>query len=344
VADLLLSSVSKRFGATPAVQGLHLEVRSGDFLVLLGPSGAGKTTTLRLVAGLETPDQGRVHIGGRDVTAIAPALRDVTFVFQQYSLYPHLSVFDNLAFPLRSPLRRLPPDEIRRKVEDVARLLRIDDKLDNPATRLSGGQMQRVAIGRALVRNPAVALMDEPLSSLDAKLRDDLRLELKRIQQNLGATVLYVTHDQTEAMTLATRIGVLENGRLVQIGTPRQIYEDPASLYVASRLGTPRINVVPLAALGEFAAPPGAVTAGLRAEHLEVLDASSPAAREGRPARLSRLESLSDQRLALFVLDGTEHELVAALPPDAAVTPGDEVRLRLRHVLWFDAQGQRVRA
>jgi len=130
----------------------------------------------------------------------------------------------------------------------------------------------------------------------------------------------------------------------VQIGTPRQIYEDPASLYVASRLGSPRINVVPLAALGEFAAPPGAVTAGLRAEHLEVLDASSPAAREGRPARLSRLESLSDQRLALFVLDGTEHELVAALPPDAAVTPGDEVRLRLRHVLWFDAQGQRVRA
>jgi multiple sugar transport system ATP-binding protein len=344
MADLRLASVSKRFGAVAAVQGLDLEIGSGDFIVLLGPSGAGKTTTLRLVAGLERPDQGRVHIGGRDVTHEAPALRDVTFVFQQYSLYPHLSVFDNLAFPLRSPLRRLPPDAIRRKVEEVARLLRIEDKLLSPATRLSGGQMQRVAIGRALVRNPAVALMDEPLSSLDAKLRGDLRLELKRIQQELGATVLYVTHDQTEAMTLATRIGVLENGRLVQIGTPRQIYEDPASLYVASRLGSPRINLVPTGALGETAAPPLAVTAGLRAEHLDVMTGDRAASQGGRSARLLRLESLSDQRLALFTLDGTEHEVVAALPPDVVVTPGEGVRLRFRHPLWFDAQGQRVRA
>jgi len=344
MADLRLASVSKRFGDVTAVQGLDLEMASGDFIVLLGPSGAGKTTTLRLVAGLERPDQGRVHIGGRDVTHEAPALRDVTFVFQQYSLYPHLNVFDNLAFPLRSPLRRLPPDGIRRKVEEVARLLRIEDKLLSPATRLSGGQMQRVAIGRALVRNPAVALMDEPLSSLDAKLRGDLRLELKRIQQDLGATVLYVTHDQTEAMTLATRIGVLENGRLVQIGTPRQIYEDPATLYVASRLGSPRINLVPISALGEAAAPPLAVTAGVRAEHLDVMDGACADRQEGRLARLLRLESLSDQRLALFVLDGTEHEIVAALPPELVVTPGDDVRLRFRHLLWFDAQGQRVGA
>ncbi len=342
MADLQLASVSKRFGAATAVQGLDLDVRSGEFIVLLGPSGAGKTTTLRLVAGLERPDLGRVSIGGRDVTSVAPALRDVTFVFQQYSLYPHMSVFDNLAFPLRSPLRRLPQEEIRRKVEDVARLLRIEDKLHNPATRLSGGQMQRVAIGRALVRNPAVALMDEPLSSLDAKLRDDLRLELRRIQQSLGATVLYVTHDQTEAMTLATRIGVLQDGRLVQIGTPRLIYEDPASLYVASRLGSPRINLVPRAALGETAAPPRAVTAGMRSEHVEVLDGSAAIAREGSPARLIRLESLSDQRLAVFTLDGTEHEIVAALPPEIALTPGAGVRLRFRRPLWFDAQGQRV--
>ena len=344
MADLRLACVSKRFGAVAAVQGLDLEIGSGDFFVLLGPSGAGKTTTLRLVAGLERPDLGQVHIGGRDVTGEAPAMRDVTFVFQQYSLYPHLSVFDNLAFPLRSPLRRLSPEGIRRKVEEVARLLRIEDKLLSPATRLSGGQMQRVAIGRALVRNPAVALMDEPLSSLDAKLRGDLRLELKRIQQDLGATVLYVTHDQTEAMTLATRIGVLENGRLVQIGTPRQIYEDPASAYVASRLGSPRINLVPIRALGETVAPPLAVTAGVRAEHLDVMDGACAARQEGRPARLLRLESLSDQRLALFALDGTQHEVVAALPPETVVTPGDGVRLRFRHLLWFDAQGQRVRA
>ena len=253
MAELRLEQVGKRFGAVQAVHDLSLDVASGEFIVLLGPSGAGKTTTLRLVAGLEKPDQGRVHIGGRDVTAEAPALRDVTFVFQQYSLYPHLSVFDNLAFPLRSPMRPMSEAKVRDKVDEVAQLLRIDDKLASPATKLSGGQMQRVAIGRALVREPAVTLMDEPLSSLDAKLRNDLRLELKRIQQDLGATMLYVTHDQTEAMTLATRIGVLDHGRLVQVGSPRDIYENPQSATVAARLGSPRINLLPRAALRRVA-------------------------------------------------------------------------------------------
>jgi multiple sugar transport system ATP-binding protein len=344
MAELRLSSVSKRFGQVQAVRALDLNVPSGEFIVVLGPSGAGKTTTLRLVAGLERPDQGRVHIGGRDVTALEPALRDVTFVFQQYSLYPHLSVFENLAFPLRSPLRRTPPAEIRTKVEEVARLLRIEDKLQNPATRLSGGQMQRVAIGRALVRNPAVTLMDEPLSSLDAKLRDDLRLELKRIQQDLGATMLYVTHDQTEAMTLATRVGVLEKGQLVQFGTPRQIYEDPVSSYVASRLGSPRINLVPRSALGATAAPPQAVTAGVRAEHLDLSGDRGATDRPTTSARVMRLETLSDQRLALVALDGSDQEMVAALPQDAVVAPGDAVKLRWQHTLWFDAQGQRISA
>ena len=218
MADLTLARLNKRFGTIAAVQDLNLEVAAGEFIVLLGPSGAGKTTTLRLVAGLETPDSGQVMIGGRDVTTAAPALRDVTFVFQQYSLYPHLNVFDNMAFPLRSPLRDISEADIRTKVNEIARMLRIEDKLQNPATKLSGGQMQRVAIGRALVRSPAVYLMDEPLSSLDAKLRNDLRLELKRIQQDLGATMLYVTHDQIEALTMANRIGVLDHGHLVQIG------------------------------------------------------------------------------------------------------------------------------
>jgi multiple sugar transport system ATP-binding protein len=341
MADLRLTGLGKRFGAVQAVDGLTLDVPSGEFIVLLGPSGAGKTTTLRLVAGLETPDAGTVHIGGQDMTAVAPALRDVTFVFQQYSLYPHLSVFDNLAFPLRSPLRPQPPDVIRARVEEVARLLRIDDKLQNPATRLSGGQMQRVAIGRALVRNPAVTLMDEPLSSLDAKLRNDLRLELKRIQQDLGATVLYVTHDQTEAMTLASRVGVLDQGRLVQVGTPRQIYEEPVSAYVASRLGTPRINLLPRGLLGEVPAPPAAATAGLRAEHL--LLHAAPAG-DGVAARVQRLEHLSDQRLAHLVLDGSDQAVVAALPPASTVAAGDAVRLHWRRVLWFDDQGRRVPA
>jgi len=344
MAELRLTSISKRFGTIHALRGLDLDICSGEFIVLLGPSGAGKTTTLRLVAGLESPDRGSVHIGGRDVTGVAPALRDVTFVFQQYSLYPHLSVFDNLAFPLRSPLRRLPESDIRRKVLEVAQLLRIEDKLDNPATRLSGGQMQRVAIGRALVRNPAVTLMDEPLSSLDAKLRNDLRLELKRIQQDLGATMLYVTHDQTEAMTMATRVGVLDQGRLVQMGTPREIYENPASSYVASRLGAPRINLVPRSIWSKAPAPAHAATAGLRAEHLSLVRGPVDAGGDAVPARVLRLENLSDQRLAHIQLVGSEQAIVAALADDAMFAPGEVVHLRCRQSLWFDADGQRIPA
>src|ERR1700740_3138197 len=210
MANVSLRHVSKRFGAVEAVRDLSLTVSDGEFVVLLGPSGAGKTTTLRLITGLEQPDAGMVFIDGRDVTRDPPGARDIAFVFQQYSLYPHLTVYDNLAFPLRSPARRVPEPLIRKRVEQTAELLHITSKLANRATRLSGGEMQRVAIGRALVRGPSIYLMDEPLSSLDAKLRSDMRLEPKRIQADLGATMLYVTHDQTEAMTMATRIGILD--------------------------------------------------------------------------------------------------------------------------------------
>ena len=343
MAELRIENVGKRFGTIEAVAGLTLDVASGEFIVLLGPSGAGKTTTLRLVAGLETPDQGRVYIGGRDVTRDSPALRDVTFVFQQYSLYPHLSVFDNLAFPLRSPMRPMAEPQVRAKVMEVAKLLRIDDKLANSATKLSGGQMQRVAIGRALVRDPAVTLMDEPLSSLDAKLRNDLRLELRRIQQDLGATMLYVTHDQTEALTLATRIGVLDHGRLVQVGSPRDIYENPQSGTVAARLGSPRINLMPRAALGEWPAPAGAVTAGVRAEHLHVhADAASPT--RGVRAQVRRIEILSDQRLVHLCLADGAHELVSAAPSAGELAPGSSVGVEPQRVLWFDALGNRIAA
>jgi len=342
MADLRLAGVAKRFGTVSAVQDLDLDIASGEFIVLLGPSGAGKTTTLRLVAGLEQPDAGSVHIAGRDVTRLAPALRDVAFVFQQYSLYPHLSVFDNLAFPLRSPLHPTSETDIKRKVNQIAHMLRIDDKLQNPATQLSGGQMQRVAIGRALVRDPSLYLMDEPLSSLDAKLRNDLRLELKRIQQDLGATMLYVTHDQIEALTMATRIGVLERGRLVQVGTPQQIYEDPVSSYVAARLGSPRINLVPRSVLAGLALPDRVATVGARAEHLRLhRDGHEPAHRR---ARVTRIERLSDQHLVHVGLDGTDQELITAAPAGQSFEAGDAVGVELLRPLWFDAEGLRVRA
>jgi len=270
MAEIVLDNVTKSFGPTEAVSQMSITIADGEFVVLLGPTGAGKTTTLRLAAGLDRPEKGRVLIGGCDVTGDPPAARNVSFVFQQYSLYPHLSVFDNLAFPLRSPARRMPEPEIATTVRDVARMLRIEDKLANKATQLSGGQMQRVAIGRALVREPAIYLMDEPLSSLDAKLRADLRVELKRIQEQRGATILYVTHDQTEAMTLASRIGVIDQGRLVQIGTPREIYENPVNSYVATRLGSPAINLMPVSSVPGLPTPRGAWSIGARTEHVRI--------------------------------------------------------------------------
>ncbi len=337
MAEITLAQVSKRFGPVTAVADLSLAIADGEFIVLLGPTGAGKTTALRLVAGLETPDEGRVFIGGVDVTGLPPAARDVTFVFQQYSLYPHLSVFDNLAFPLRSPTRRTPEDEVRRAVREVARLLRIEDKLDSRATQLSGGQMQRVAIGRALVRRPAVYLMDEPLSSLDAKLRSELRIELKRIQQDLGATMLYVTHDQTEAMTLASRIGVINQGRLVQIGTPRSIYEDPADIYVATRLGSPGINLLPRALFPTLEAPSATATIGVRTEHLAIAKANNGAV----TGKVNWIERLGDQNH--LHIDVNRQQIVSLVDPDEGLDVGDEVAVTLRKPLFFAADGQRVR-
>jgi multiple sugar transport system ATP-binding protein len=337
MADVILAHVTKRFGARTAVSELSFAVADGEFMGLLGPTGAGKTTTLRLVAGLERPDVGRIAIGGRDVTAAPPAERDVTFVFQQFSLYPHLSVYDNLAFPLRSPLRRAPEAEIRRKIGEVAELLRISTKLDNRATQLSGGEMQRVAIGRALVREPAIALMDEPLSSLDAKLRTDLRIELKRIQQDLGTTMLYVTHDQIEAMTMATRIGVIERGRLVQLASPREIYENPVNAYVAARLGQPGINLVPRSLFPHASAPAAAATIGARTEHLRIVRSAGIA-----HGRVTWIEHLGD-RNHLHLRIG-ERDVVTLADPEAGLAVGDDVAVDLVRPLFFDKDGNRVAA
>lgn len=337
MAEVNLSHLSKAFGATRAVEDISLTIGDGEFIVLLGPTGAGKTTLLRLVAGLEQPDNGSVTINGADATALAPAERDVAFVFQQYSLYPHLTVYENLAFPLRSPIRGLSEAEIDQKVREIARLVRIDDKLQNQSTRLSGGQMQRVAIARALVRSPSIYLMDEPLSSLDAKLRGDLRIELKRIQRDLGATVLYVTHDQIEAMTLATRIGVMDKGHLLQVGTPREIYTDPINVYVASRLGMPAINFVPVSHFPSVAAPAQASIMGLRTEHLSI-DKSTGTEGNGL---VTWVEHLGDQNHLHIDLKG--QDVIVLSPPDSGFEKGDQVHLTPRSPLFFDKDGQRVR-
>ncbi|WP_295313428.1 ABC transporter ATP-binding protein [Roseobacter sp.] len=330
MAEVILKGVSKSFGDTVGVEDIDMTIPDGAFVVLLGPTGAGKTTTLRLISGLETLDAGEISIGGRVLREETPAQRDVAMVFQQYSLYPHLTVRENLEFPLKSPILKTPGDEITRKVNEVANVLQIAHKLDNKATALSGGEMQRVSIGRALVREPQVYLMDEPLSSLDAKLRTDLRIELKRIQASLGATILYVTHDQIEAMTMATHVGVLNEGRLVQFGTPRDIYENPNSVYVASRLGLPRINILPGDLFG--AAPRGAHRIGLRPEHVEQ--------GTGREATVGRVERLGDHTRLHLNLDG--HDITTLADPHARYTPGNQVRIAPRDPLCFDAEGNRI--
>ena len=336
MADAALIGASKSFGETAAAEALDLSVADGEFLVLLGPTGAGKTTALRLFAGLEAPDAGRVEIAGRDVTGLAPADRDVAFVFQQYSLYPHLTVYDNLAFPLRAPGRRQPEDRVRRRVHEIAEMLRIAHKLGNRATQLSGGEMQRVSIGRALVRTPKLFLMDEPLSSLDAKLREDLRVELKRIQRDLGATIVYVTHDQLEAMTLADRIGILDRGRLVQVGAAREVYEAPASIYAAQRLGSPQINLVAAGRLGLDAAPSGAVRAGVRPEDIRL----DPAG--GIEAQVLAVEHLGVETVAVLEAEG--QRLSALLDAHSPVPEGSGIRIAVRPgaPVWFDADGRRV--
>jgi multiple sugar transport system ATP-binding protein len=337
MAEIQLRNVTKRFGDIVAVDNLSIDVKEGEFVVLLGPSGAGKTTTLRLVAGLERPDAGDVFIDGESATRMHPSDRDVAFIFQQYSLYPHLTVFGNLAFPLRSPRRRLSEAEVSARVQTVAQMLHMESKLANMATHLSGGEMQRVAIGRALVRQPKVFLMDEPLSSLDAKLREELRIELKRLHRTIGATIIYVTHDQVEATTLADRIGILEHGRLVQMGTPREVYGNPVSVSAAQRLGSPPINLLPPALFDQAAMPPGTATVAIRPEDIVLHDSD---ARD--VLSLKVLEYSPLRHLLILDRDGTA--VVATTVAERNFRPGQSVGVSLpvRSLLYFRADGRRI--
>ena len=332
MAKIELKNLSKTYNKKiEALHDINFTIEDGQFFVLLGPSGAGKTTTLRCIAGLEKIDNGSILFNDESVTEDQPASRDVCFVFQQYSLYPHYSVYENLAFPLRSPMRKLPEDEIKTKVENIASMLKISNKLNNKATQLSGGEMQRVAIGRALVREPNLYLMDEPLSSLDAKLRESLRVELKNIQTNLNATILYVTHDQAEATTLADKIGVLKEGHLVQIGTPEEIYENPNSIYVSQRLGSPKINILPGTLLGMNDVP----TFGIRPENIKIGNGN-------HSAKIISIENLGSE--TVVALNFKDQEILVSIQGNYKSSINETINFDINNkkVLKFDKEGNRI--
>ena len=332
MAKIELKNLSKTYNKKiEALHDINFTIEDGQFFVLLGPSGAGKTTTLRCIAGLEKIDNGSILFNDESVTEDQPASRDVCFVFQQYSLYPHYSVYENLAFPLRSPMRKLPEDEIKTKVENIASMLKISNKLNNKATQLSGGEMQRVAIGRALVREPNLYLMDEPLSSLDAKLRESLRVELKNIQTNLNATILYVTHDQAEATTLADKIGVLKEGHLVQIGTPEEIYENPNSIYVSQRLGSPKINILPGTLLGMDNVP----TFGIRPENITIGNGN-------HSAKIISIENLGSE--TVVALNFKDQEILVSIQGNYKSSINETINFDINNekVLRFNKEGNRI--
>lgn len=354
MANVALSAITKQFKNVTALREVSFDIQDGEFFVLLGPTGAGKTTTLRVIAGLEKQDSGSVIFDSTAVDGLSPAERDIAFVFQQYSLYPTMSVYDNLAFPLRSPLRKMPETEIKQRVTAAAEKLRISHLLERKTARLSGGEMQRVSIGRAIVRNPRIFLMDEPLSNLDAKLRESLRIELEHIQKTQHSTTLYVTHDQVEALTLADRIAVLRQGRIVQIGAPQDIYDRPATLFVAQLVGTPRINLLNASVgNGELRVKDSAIalqldasknglpatfTLGVRPEDVQ------PAADGAFSGEVALIEPLGIETI-LYIKSG-QQTLLSLVSGMARWRIGDTLRFNIvrEHLHYFDSEGNRVAA
>ena len=329
MAEVRFEHVGKTYvrGEPAAVEDFDLTVRDGEFLVLVGPSGCGKSTSLRMVAGLELPTVGRISIGGRDVTRLPPKDRDIAMVFQNYALYPHMTVEENLSFALR--LRRFPKDEIARRVTAAAAALGLTEYLGRLPKALSGGQRQRVALGRAIVREPAVFLFDEPLSNLDAKMRVEMRAEIIRLHQRLGATMIYVTHDQTEAMTMGERIVVMSRGRIQQVAPPLEVYERPANPFVAGFIGTPPMNLFPPGTLD------AAKTVGLRPEQLRLVPAADAA------HRVDFVEPLGSETLVHVLYGAGRLPVIVRVPGFSRLRPGDAVRLEFDRAkaVEFDAAG-----
>jgi multiple sugar transport system ATP-binding protein len=335
----------KRFGETQALEGIDLEVGANELLVVLGPTGAGKTTLLRTIAGLEQPDRGNLTMAGSDVTRLAPADRDVAFVFQNFSLYPRWTVRQNLEFPLRAPGRNVADAEIRRRIEWASELLNITRYLDRHASRLSGGEMQRVAIGRAIVRRPRLFLMDEPLTNLDAKLREALRVELVQLRRELETPMIFVTHDQAEALSMADRIVVLSEGRILQQGTPREIYERPVSPLVALQLGQPKINLLRVrrdggqwlaadgtALIAADGAGPAERVLGIRPEDI-ALDGDATS------VGVVRIVEYIGPTTTLLV-DWAGDPVHIVVPSRSTLRPGDRVQPRIdaAHAMFFDPE------
>ncbi len=338
--------VSKKFGEFEAVKNLNFEIEDGEFFVILGPSGSGKTTTLRMIAGLEKPTSGRIYIGDRDVTDLAPKDRNIAMVFQNYALYPHMTVYDNMAFALklkRRGFRRVyTKDEIDERVHRAAKMLHIEEQLEKKPSQLSGGQRQRVALGRALVRNPSVFLFDEPLSNLDAKLRAEMRVELKRIHQELKATMVYVTHDQLEAMTLGDRIMVLNHGEIMQIDDPMSMYNNPRNIFVATFIGSPEMNILDCEIredgldFGDFLLPLSQDMKEILREHMgarvkfgirpeDVMDSLFVEDKNAQRirAKVDVVEPLGPEIHAHLKIGN--HEIMARFPPVVKIKPGEEM-------------------
>jgi multiple sugar transport system ATP-binding protein len=356
MATLDLNNLTKSFGSAKVLHGIDLAIRDKEFVVFVGPSGCGKSTLLRIIAGLEAATSGKIVIDGEDVSALAPVDRGIAMVFQSYALYPHLTVFENIAFPLR--VQKLPEPEVRAKVGKAADILQLTDKLGLKPGQLSGGQRQRVAIGRSIVRNPKVFLFDEPLSNLDAALRGDMRVELSQLHRDLAATMIYVTHDQIEAMTMAHRIVVLNKGRIEQFGTPMELYHHPATRFVATFIGQPNMNLVPARVIGIDAQ-------GLAVEfgggHRLVLPVDTATAKLGdtvevgiRPENAALGAGLSIKVRVLERLGGVSIlygntadglRFCASLPGDCHVAEGETIGLSINpadcHV--FDASGAVMR-
>ena len=331
MAEVRLENITKSFGNLTVIPDLSLTVPDKSFTVLVGPSGCGKSTLLRLIAGLERPTSGTVRIGGDDVTDDEPSRRGISMVFQSYALYPHMTVARNIDFGLR--ISNMPAEERERRLAEAARILALEDYLDRKPSELSGGQRQRVAIGRSIVRNPKVFLFDEPLSNLDAALRTQMRVELAELHQSIDSTMIYVTHDQVEAMTLADQIVVMNKGRIEQIGTPMDLYDTPASVFVAGFIGSPKMNLLPGKAVGR----PDVAVVGIRPEDVEVTEG------DGWETKARVVETLGSDTIAYVRVEDVG-EMTVRLPGHIRIQGGERLKLRAdpgRHH-HFDRDGRRI--